>query len=88
MFATELEVAGIPRGLDAMPPGPPLAAILSSIGVDQLAGRDAIIFVRAQRRQISHDQARQYRALSRVGDLYEEESPDSTSSRRRRQGLR
>jgi hypothetical protein len=76
MFATEQDVAAIPQGLDAMPPGPPLAAILSSIDVDQLQGRDAILFARAQRRQISHDQARQYRALSRVGDLYEEQSAD------------
>lgn len=72
MFATQLEVAGIPRGLDAMKPGPQLAAILSTIDVDRLSGRDAVIFARAQQRQISHEQARQYRALSRVGDLYEE----------------
>lgn len=72
MFATQLEVAGIPRGLDAMEPGPQLAAILSAIDVDQLSGRDAVMFARAQQRQISHEQARQYRALSRVGDLYDE----------------
>lgn len=72
MFATELEVAGIPRGLDAIEPGPQLAAILSTIDVDRLSGRDAVLFARAQQRQISHEQARQYQALSRVGDLYQE----------------
>ena len=72
MFATDLEVAGLPRGLEAVEPGPQLAAILSTIDVDRLSGRDAVIFARTQQRQISHEQARQYRALSRVGDLYEE----------------
>ena len=72
MFVTELEAASIPRGLDAMGPGPHLAASLSSIDVDRLSGREAVIFARAQQRQISHEQARQYRALSRVGDLYAE----------------
>lgn len=72
MFATEPEVAAIPRGLDAMKPGPQLASILSTMDIDRLSGRDAVIFARAQQRQISHEQARQYRALSRVGDLYEE----------------
>jgi hypothetical protein len=76
MFATGQDVAGIPRGLDAMPPGPQLAAMLSSIDVEGLEGRDVILFARAQQRQISHDQARQYRALSRVGDLYTEDATD------------
>jgi len=52
---------GIPRGLDSMPPGPQLGAILSSIDIEQLEGRDAILFARAQRRQISHEQARRDR---------------------------
>jgi len=73
MFANELNRPGIPRGLDDMPPGPRLAAVLSSIDVEQLPGRDAIFFARAQHRQIAHDRARQYRALSRVGDLHLEE---------------
>jgi hypothetical protein len=76
MFATEVETRGIPQGLDTMPVGPKLAAILSTIDVDRLTGRDVIMFARAQARQISHDQARQYQALSRVGDLYEEQSAD------------
>ncbi|HUF14851.1 MAG TPA: DUF222 domain-containing protein [Acidimicrobiia bacterium] len=76
MFATELEAAGIPRDLDAIPAGLRLAAVLSSIDVESISGRAAILFARAQQRQISHDHARQYRALSRVGDLYAGESPE------------
>jgi hypothetical protein len=76
MFAKEQEPAGIPQGLDVVPTGPRLAAILSTIDVEQLEGRDAVLFARAQQRQISHDQARQYRALSRVADLYIGDSTD------------
>jgi hypothetical protein len=70
MFSSATGTAEIPSGLDAMPPGPGLAAILSSIDVAHLSGRDAVRFARATHRQIAHDQARQYRALSRIGDLY------------------
>lgn len=76
MFELEQEKAGIPQVLDEMPPGPSLAAILSSIDVEQLEGHDVVSFARAQQRQISYDQARQYRALARVADLYIEESTD------------
>ena len=76
MFATEQESAAIPQSLDDMRPGPQLAAILSTIDVERLKGRDAVLFARAQQRQISHDQARQYRALSRVADVYIEDSTD------------
>jgi hypothetical protein len=76
MFATEHESAGIPQGVDVMAPGPRLATILSTVDVERLEGAEAVLFARAQQRQISHDQARQYRALSRVADLYIEESTD------------
>ncbi|MGD2043624.1 MAG: DUF222 domain-containing protein, partial [Acidimicrobiia bacterium] len=71
------EVAGIPKGLDEMAPGPALAGFLASIDVEKLSGRDAVIFTRAQQRQISHDQARQYRALARISELYAEEGPEA-----------
>lgn len=77
MFDTEVEIASIPRGLDAIPPGPRLAAILSTIDVDWLSGRDAVVFTRASHRQIAHDQARQYLAMSRIGDLYSEAGGDA-----------
>lgn len=77
MFATETDVSVIPQGLDEMAPGPTLAALLSSIDVEKLSGRHAVIFARAQQRQISHDQARQYRALSRIGNLYAAEGPEA-----------
>ncbi len=76
MSVDTLERACIPRGLDAMRPGPRLGAILSAIDVERLSGRDAVIFARAQQRQISHDQARQYRAISRIGDLYAQDGAE------------
>lgn len=76
MFATELEMAAIPGSLDQMSPGPRLGALLSTVDIERLSGHDAIVFARAQQRQISYDQARQYRALSRVGELYMEGSTD------------
>jgi len=60
---------GIPAGLDGMTPGPRLGAILSTIDIEGLSGREAVLFARAQNRQIAHDQARAYRALSRVADV-------------------
>jgi len=68
---------GIPAGLDELKPSPRLGAILSTIDVDRLSGREAVIFARAQNRQIAHDQARAYRALSRVADVYTAESRDA-----------
>lgn len=76
MFATALEHTRIPRGLDAMPPGPKLAAFLSTIDVETLNGRETIVFLRAQDRQASYDQARRYRSMARVVDLYLEEDPE------------
>lgn len=76
MSVDTLERATIPRGLDAMKPGPRLGALLSAIDVASLNGRDAVLFARAQQRQISHDQARQYRAISRISDLYAAESSE------------
>lgn len=77
MFDTGSEVATIPQGLDEMAPGPALSGFLSSIDVENLSGRAAVIFARAQQRQISHDQARQYRALSRITDLYAIDSSEA-----------
>lgn len=76
MFVAETGIATIPRGLENVSPGPRLAALLSTIQVETLSGRDAVRFAKAQHRQISHDQARQYRALSRIGDLYAETGPE------------
>ncbi len=76
MFVNDTEVSGIAEGLDGISPGPRLAAILSTIDVEHLSGQHAIIFIRAQNRQIAHDEARQYRALARVGDLYTQDGPE------------
>ena len=72
-----MEAATILGGLDEMSLGPAPAGLLASIDVEQLSGRDAVIFARAQQRQFSHDQARQYRALSRIADFDAEEGPEA-----------
>jgi hypothetical protein len=78
MGATEREASPIPQGLDEMAPGPLLAALLSTVDVERLSGQNAVVFARAQQKQISHDQARQYRALSRIGELYADEGPEAS----------
>jgi len=64
MFDTE----PIPPGLDAMPPGPVLAALLSSIDVDRVSGYDRVVVLRAQQRMGSHFQAQMYAAMVAVAD--------------------
>lgn len=56
----------IPAGFDEMPPGPFLAAILSSIDVSRLKGRDVVVVLRAQHRQVAHHQAGEYEATGEV----------------------
>lgn len=63
---------GIPRGLDEMPPGPHLAAILSTLDVDVLSGHDRIAVLRAEQRMASHYQARTYQSMRSVSDCYAE----------------
>lgn len=56
----------IPSGLDHMPPGPNLGAILSSIDRTKLSGHDAVIVMRARARQVAHDQAQLYADIAEV----------------------
>ncbi len=58
--------AGIPAGLDAMEPGPFLAAILENTKVAALSGHDRIVFLRAQQRMASHYNAGVYETMAAV----------------------
>src|SRR4029453_5483662 len=48
----------LPDGLADMPPGPALAAVLSTVDRTRLTGAQLAIVLRAQYRQVAHEQAR------------------------------
>ena len=50
--------AGLPAGLENMPPGPALATALSTVDRTRLSGCQLAIVVAAQGRQVAHEQAR------------------------------
>jgi uncharacterized protein YcgL (UPF0745 family) len=51
-----MEVQRVPDGLEAIPPGPQLAALLASIDVAQVANEDLPVVLKARSRQRSHGQ--------------------------------
>ena len=57
----------LPDGLAEMPPGPELAAVLATIDPRRLGGLDCVEVMRAQLRQVSHEQARLMAAMVEVG---------------------
>ena len=63
----------IPSDLDTMKPGPVLSAFLSTIDVDDLAGEDRLVVLRAMERQVSHDQAALLKAMASIVDSVVEE---------------
>jgi len=44
----------VPPGLDEIPPGPELAAVLSVIDVRRISGYDRVVVLRAHQRLVSH----------------------------------
>ena len=56
----------IPAGLAEMPPGPELAAVLADIDLSRLGGLDCVTVMRAQHRQVAHEQARLMAAMVEV----------------------
>ena len=64
------------EGLEAMEPGPVLAAFLSSIDVNGLSGQDQIRYVQATQRMASHYQARMYDGMAAVTDTMEKTGDD------------
>jgi hypothetical protein len=57
---------GIPAGLDAIEPGPILAAFLASIDVTRISGYDRIVVLRAHQRLVSHYTASLYADMAAV----------------------
>lgn len=56
----------LPGGLEGIPPGPYLAAMVSSIDVSQLNGHDAVRLMQTQARLSSHHEAGKYQAMAEV----------------------
>ncbi|MDH5504394.1 MAG: 13E12 repeat family protein, partial [Acidimicrobiia bacterium] len=65
--------AGIPVGLDGLPAGPFLAALLSSIDVADVSGHDRVVVLRARQRMVSHYQAQVYADMVAVSDFLEQD---------------
>ena len=81
------EVEMIPPGLDAMEPGPTLAAFLAATDVSRLSGHDRIVVLQARQRMASHYAAQVYGDMVAVTDslreLEDQAHPRSPSPRRR-----
>jgi len=60
-------VEQVPDGLEEIPPGPELAAILASLDISRVAGGDLPIVLRAQARQRSHNEAEFLRVIAEMG---------------------
>jgi Domain of unknown function (DUF222) len=62
----------IPAGLETMPPGPGLGAVLAGIDVSTLSGHDRVVVLGAQQRMVSHHEAALYRTMASVVDAVAE----------------
>jgi hypothetical protein len=75
MFATLSDTTPqfqtIPAGLDAMEPGPRLAAYLWGIDVERVSEYDRVVVLRAHERMLAHHQAESWRAMRAVVDAYD-----------------
>jgi hypothetical protein len=59
----ETPVAGLPKGIEDLPPGPELGALLSTVDPKLLSGQDLVELLAARNRQSCHDQARQLETI-------------------------
>jgi len=75
MFETRQRVA-IPDDLEAMAPGPELAAVLSELEWDRITGYDLIRVLKAQQRQIAYYQAGLHWTMNQVVTRYEAVADD------------
>lgn len=57
----------IPEGLVALPPGPGLAAVLAGVDLARVPNDGIVEVLRAQYRQLSHEQARTAAVLAEIG---------------------
>ncbi|GIU92835.1 MAG: hypothetical protein KatS3mg011_1741 [Acidimicrobiia bacterium] len=64
--------SSLPDGLDSWQPGPELAALLSTVDVDELPAGDRVVVLRAYQRMASHMQAKVYRTMTAILDAYRE----------------
>jgi hypothetical protein len=62
----------VPPGLDEIPPGPQLAAVLSVIDVRRISGYDRVVVLRAHQRLVSHFTASLYADMAAVVDALDE----------------
>ncbi len=62
----------MPQGLDEVPPGPELAAIVFHIDVGRISGYDRVVVLRAHQRLISHYTALLYEDMAAVVDALDE----------------
>jgi len=60
-------VEQVPEGLEEIPPGPELAAVIALLDVSRVAGRDLPIVLRARARQRSHEEAEFLRIIAEMG---------------------
>ncbi len=65
----------VPAGLDAIEPGPVLAALLSSIDVNRLSGYDRVTVLKAHQRMASHYSGAVLDDVAAVADEYEASDP-------------
>lgn len=61
---------GVPRNLDALPPGPVLSGFLASIDVRTVSGHDRIRVLRAHQRMASHYAAAVLDDMHAVGEVF------------------
>src|SRR5882757_7833198 len=66
-YSVAMLVEQVPDGLEEIPPGPELAAILASLDISRVAGGDLPIVLRAQARQRSHNEAEFLRVIAEMG---------------------
>lgn len=60
-----------PENLEAIPPGPELAAVLASLDYDRLSPYDLVRVLGAQQRQAAHYQAASYWTMDRIVTAYQ-----------------
>lgn len=66
----------IPPGLADLPPGPELGAVLAGIDLSQVPNASIIDVLRAESRQLAHQQARLFAAMAEVGRSKAATGPD------------
>ncbi len=70
--AADEDAPWVPQGLDEVPPGPELAAIVFHIDVGRISGYDRVVVLRAHQRLISHYTALLYEDMAAVVDALDE----------------